>query len=62
MRSIYDLCSRFGLLTIERIDFAPGEHIGEHEVLEHLNTLWRSSLVVIAEGLEEIFARFVPLF
>ena len=33
------LYSRFGLLTVEWIDSASGQHIGQHEVLEDLNSL-----------------------
>ena len=47
-------CSRFGLLTVERVDLTASEHVGEHKVFEDLYTLWGAGLVVVLERLEEV--------
>jgi hypothetical protein len=30
---------RFGLLAVERIDFASGQHVGQHKIFQDLDTL-----------------------
>lgn len=50
-----------GLLTVERVDLTACQHVGEDEVLEHLDTLRRAGFIVVAEGFEKVFACAVPL-
>ncbi len=52
---------RLGLLTVERIDLAARQHVSKHKILEHLYPLRRTGFVVILEGVEEVFARTIPL-
>lgn len=49
------------LLTVERVDLAARQHVRKHEILEHLDPLLRTRLVVVLERLEEVLTRTIPL-
>ena len=53
--------TRLRLLAIERVHFTTSQHVRENEVLQDLDTLWRPSLVVVLEGVEEVLRRSCPL-
>lgn len=58
---IKDSHSRFSLLTIEGINLTSRKHVREHKVLQDLDALRRSRLIVVAKRFKEVFAGFVPL-
>lgn len=53
--------SRFRLLTVEGIDLATHQHIGQDKIFQDLDSLRRAGFVIIAERFKEILARSVPL-
>lgn len=61
LNQIRDRHLRFSLLTVKGINLTSRKHIREHEVLQDLNALRRSRLIVVAERFKEVFAGFVPL-
>lgn len=52
---------RLGLLAVERVDLALGEHVREDEVLEDLDPLRRPGFVVGFERFEEVDLGFGPV-
>ncbi len=52
----------FGLLRVKRIDVGFHQHGCQNEVLENLDTLQRSSFIVVLERLEEIDLGIFPIF
>ena len=52
---------RLGLLTVERVNLTAHEHVGQYEIFEHLNTLRRTCLIIVPEGLKEILASAIPV-
>lgn len=53
--------SRLGLLRLERVDIAPHQHGRQDEVLQDLNPLRRTRLVVLLEGFVKVLIRLLPV-
>ena len=53
--------SRLGLVRVEGVEGAVHQHVSENEILEDLDTLWRSSFIVALERFEEVDLRLGPI-
>lgn len=49
------------LLRVKGVDLGLHQHVGQYQVLENLDTLETSCLVIVAERLEKVCLRLVPL-
>ena len=53
---------RLGFLRVKQIDTAAHEHIGENKILENLDSLGASCLVIISKSLEKVYLSCFPVF
>jgi hypothetical protein len=52
--------SRLGFLRVEGIDITSHQHVRQHQILQHLYSLWRSRFIVLLERFKEIRRCFIP--
>ena len=54
-------CARLGFLTVKWIDLTSSKHVGKHEILQDLNSLRRSCLIIVLERIKEVFRSACPV-
>lgn len=54
--------ARLCILRVKRVDVSTHQHMRQYEVLEHLEPLRTTRLIIVAESLEKVNLGRFPLF